>query len=81
MKVRVKLFAVARELAGRDELIVELPQGATVCDLRSVVVTAAPALANIVPHALWAVGAEYAGENTPINEQSEIALIPPVSGG
>ncbi len=30
MKVRVKLFAVARELTGADEIIVDLPSGATV---------------------------------------------------
>ena len=29
MKVRVKLFAVAKELAGRDELAIDLPAGAT----------------------------------------------------
>ena len=38
MKVRVKLFAVAKELAGCDELTVELPAGATIGDLRSAIV-------------------------------------------
>jgi molybdopterin converting factor subunit 1 len=81
MKVRVKLFAVAKELAGRDELAIDLPPGATVGDLREAVVAASPTLARIVPHALWAVGAEYANDDTALNEKSEVALIPPVSGG
>ena len=81
MKLRVKLFAVAKELAGSDELSVELPAGATIRDLRGAVVDLVPALARIVPHALWAVGAEYANDNTTLNENSEVALIPPVSGG
>ena len=81
MKVRVKLFAVARELAGGDELSVELPDVATIRDLRGAIVTVAPALARIMPHALWAVGAEYANDDTALNEKSEVALIPPVSGG
>ena len=81
MNVHVKLFAVAKELAGSDELSVELPAGATIGDLRSEIVILAPALTRIVPHALWAVGAEYANDETPISNQSEIALIPPVSGG
>jgi len=34
-----------------------------------------------VPHALWAVGAQYANDDTALNENSEVALIPPVSGG
>jgi molybdopterin converting factor subunit 1 len=81
MKVRVKLFAAAKELARRDELIVDLPNGATVNDLQQALVDAHPALARIIPHAMWAVGAEYAAAETQLTEQSEVALIPPVSGG
>ena len=81
MKIRVKLFAVAMELAGRDELTIDLPDGATVRDLQDAVMAASPALSRIIPHALWAVNAEYANGSTHLNEQSEIALIPPVSGG
>jgi molybdopterin converting factor subunit 1 len=81
MTVRVRLFAVARELAGRDELPVELDTGRTVADLRRALVEAVPALARVLPHSLVAVDAQYAGDDTPVNEQSEIALIPPVSGG
>ena len=39
MKVRVKLFAVAKDLAGCDELSVELPTGATIHDLRGAIMT------------------------------------------
>lgn len=81
MKVRVKLFAAAKDLACRDELEIDLPAGATIADARHAVVTAVPALERIVPHSLWAVGAEYVPNNTPLTEQSKIALIPPVSGG
>src|SRR5205807_4699522 len=72
MKVRVKLFAVAKELAARDELTIDVPTGATVSDLRDAVAAASPALAQIVPHALWAVGAEYANGDTRLNERSEV---------
>lgn len=81
MKVRVKLFAVAKELAGRDELVVDLPAGSSVSVLRNETLRLAPALAQIMPHALWAVGAEYAGNDTIVTEKTEVALIPPVSGG
>lgn len=81
MTVRVKLFAVARERVGNDELLVDLPPSATVADLKRAVATTSPALATILPHALWAVNAEYATDTTPITDKSEIALIPPVSGG
>jgi molybdopterin synthase sulfur carrier subunit len=81
MKVRVKLFAVAKELAGADHLAVDLATNATVRDLREAVISTTPALARIVPHALWAVGAAYATDDTLLTERSEVALIPPVSGG
>jgi molybdopterin converting factor small subunit len=81
MKVRVKLFAAAKDLAQRDELELELPTGATITDVRRAAERACPALGRILPHALWAVDAEYAINSTPLTEHSEIALIPPVSGG
>ncbi len=81
MNVRVKLFAVAKELAGSSEVSVELSPGATIGDLRTAIVGSTPALAQITPHAMWAVDTHYATETTTITEQSEIALIPPVSGG
>jgi molybdopterin converting factor subunit 1 len=81
MTIRVKLFAVARERIGNDELLVDLPPNSNIADLKRVVAITSPTLATILPHALWAVNAEYATDTTPINEKSEIALIPPVSGG
>ena len=81
MKVRVKLFAVAKELAGQDELAINVPLGATIADLRRAMENEYPALVRVLPHALWAVNAEYARHDTTINERSEIALIPPGSGG
>jgi molybdopterin converting factor subunit 1 len=81
MKVRVKLFAVARELAGRDQLELKIAERATVADLRLAIVEAYPALKKIMPHTMWAVDAEYADDDATINERSEVALIPPVSGG
>lgn len=81
MKVQVKLFAAARELVGSHTLELELAEAASLADLRLAIATRFPQLEKILSHAVWAVDAQYAGENTKINERSEIALIPPVSGG
>ena len=81
MKIQVKLCASAKELAGQDRLSVELPEGATIRDLRGAIATVMPPLARIIPHAMWAVDANYAADDTRLTEQSEVALIPPVSGG
>jgi molybdopterin synthase catalytic subunit/molybdopterin synthase sulfur carrier subunit len=81
MKVRVKLFAAAKEVAGCDELAIDLPPGAKVADLRAAVVDLMPGLQAIVRHSMWAVGSEYVRDDTKLSEQSDVALIPPVSGG
>lgn len=81
MIVTVKLFALARELAGRDELELELADGATVADLRRALAANQPRLRTLLSHAHFAVDSQYATDATPIHANSELALIPPVSGG
>jgi molybdopterin converting factor subunit 1 len=82
MKVRVKLFAVARQLAGHDEVEFELPGNAPqVSDLRAALIVAYPQLGDIARHLMIAVDTDYAADTTPIGPDSEIAVIPPVSGG
>ena len=81
MNVRVRLFAVARELAGREWVSLELPEGSTLADLRASLAAELPSLAPILPQVLFAVGTEYARDATVISADSEVACIPPVSGG
>jgi len=78
---QVKLFAAARQLAGRDVLEVELADEATVAELRRTVIEKIPALANLSGHLLFAVDAEYAPDEASIPPGAEVACIPPVSGG
>jgi MoaE-MoaD fusion protein len=76
MVVRIRLFAGLRERAGRDELELELPDGALVADaLRAV-----DDLAADVP-LVMAVNREYASPGDVLSAGDELALIPPVSGG
>jgi molybdopterin converting factor subunit 1 len=81
MQVRIKLFAAAKETAGTDVLQIELAPNATIADLREQLIKNTPALERIITHSLWAIGTEYVPDTTPITETSDIALIPPVSGG
>jgi molybdopterin converting factor small subunit len=81
MKANVKVFALARQLAGRDSLAVDLPPAATVADLRRALAEQYPALAGLVAHALFAVNTEYASDGTRILPGADLACIPPVSGG
>jgi molybdenum cofactor cytidylyltransferase len=81
MNVSVRLFALARERAGRSEVVIELPLGSTVADLRIALADQLPALRPLMPAIYVSVDEEYAGESTPILPGSRVALIPPVSGG
>jgi molybdopterin converting factor subunit 1 len=81
MTLRVRLFARARDLAGAEALSLELPDGATVADLRRRLVEACPALAPLLPRCALAVDGEFADDALPLTEAAEVAVLPPVSGG
>ncbi len=79
--VRVKMFAVAKQVAGADAVHLELPDAATVSDLRRALLSKLPALDGMSNLLLFAVNGEYAGDQTPLPPGAEVACIPPVSGG
>jgi molybdopterin converting factor subunit 1 len=81
MKVNVSLFARARDLAGTSLLEVDLPPSATIADLRRRLIELSPALASLLPRCAIAVGHDFADDSHPLSDSSEIALLPPVSGG
>jgi molybdopterin converting factor small subunit len=68
-------------LAGQESLVVDLPSGATVADMRRAITDQYPALAGLVVHTLFAVNTQYAVDDTPIPADADLACIPPVSGG
>jgi sulfur-carrier protein len=81
MTVTVRLFARARDLAGADHVVVELPATATAGDLRRELAAKVPALATLLERSAVAVGGEFAENDQPLSADAEIALLPPVSGG
>jgi MoaE-MoaD fusion protein len=81
MKIRIKLFASTREIVGKRELEVELPEGATVSVLLSELAIQFPALRGLADSVKVAVNHEYAEGERRLAEGDELALIPPVSGG
>jgi len=81
MKATVQLFAGARELAGQAEIELDLPTTTSVGALRAALLADCPALAPLLPHALFAINTNYATDETLVPDGAEIACIPPVSGG
>ncbi len=77
--IKVKLFGIARDIVGSSTLELD-KAGGTVADLLTKVKTDYPDFVKLTS-LLVAVNEEYAEMDAPINENDEVALIPPVSGG
>lgn len=81
MHIQVKLFALARDLAGQSEISLEVNEGATVSDVRIALLERCPKLQPSIESMTFAVDTQYADAATPVTASSEVAVIPPVSGG
>ena len=81
MRLRVQLFARAKDLVGATSVTLELPEGATVAQVRRRLAEERPALAALLERSVLAVDNEFADDNTIVPTGAEIALLPPVSGG
>jgi len=81
MRFTVHLFARARDLVAKDKVIVELPPGATVADLRQRLSEDYPALKSLLETSALAINNEFADDSLSVSPGTEIALLPPVSGG
>jgi molybdopterin converting factor subunit 1 len=81
MILYIKLFAIARQRLGRDQVEVTVPELATAGDLRRALAEQFAAIADVLPHIRIAINSSYANDTTAIPAGAEVALIPPVSGG
>ena len=81
INVRVRLFAVQRELAGTREVPLVLADGADVEAAWVALATRFPVLAPGRGSLRFARNGDYAEPTTPLADGDEVAMIPPVSGG
>jgi molybdopterin converting factor small subunit len=81
MKVRVQLFARARDVVGAEWALVELADSATIADLRLELSRNYPPLESLVSRSAIALNEEFAQDSDAIDAQAKLALLPPVSGG
>jgi molybdopterin converting factor subunit 1 len=81
MRVTLLYFAAARERAGIPRETIELREGATAADARDAACASHPALRALAERLRLAVDQEFAAEDRPLRDGSEVAFIPPVSGG
>jgi molybdopterin synthase catalytic subunit len=81
MRVTVLYFAAARERAGVPRETFELAANAVARDALDRACAAHPALRAVADKLRLAVDQEFADANRPLRDGSEVAFIPPVSGG
>jgi len=86
MRVKVRLFAQLRDLAGTGDLDCDVEDAAPanavrVQDVWRAVVRDHPALASFTRAMSTAVNLEYARLDSPVRDGDEVAFLPPVSGG
>jgi MoaE-MoaD fusion protein len=81
MRVRVLFFGMLKDLAGTTGELLELPDGAVVRDLLSHYLSQAPRMKEALVSIAVAVNQQYAGAETVLRSDDEVALLPPVSGG
>lgn len=81
MDIEVRLFGGLAERAGGARTRVDLPDDATVADLRPALAARHPALAPLLARVNVAVDLEVARDDTPLAGAREVAVLPPVAGG
>lgn len=79
MKVKVRFFALYRQVVGAAETPVEVPAGATLSQLWEQAQVLFPGLQGYP--LIAAVNGEQRDGTTPIGEGDEVAFLPPFSGG
>jgi MoaE-MoaD fusion protein len=81
MRLEVRTFGGLAERAGLATLVIDLPEGSDVSDLRRAVAAQHPALAPLMPRVAVSVDLELVPASTVLATGMEIALLPPVAGG
>jgi len=81
MRVRVLFFGMLKDVVGRSQDALELPAGSKVGDLLNHYAESSPRLKDYVPSLAVSLNQEYARRDEVLNDNDEVALLPPVSGG
>jgi molybdopterin converting factor subunit 1 len=81
IRVRVKVFASIRDVLGKGEFVLLLPEGSSVESLIKYLKAKYPQIADILDCSFIALNEEYALREASLRGGDTLAIIPPVSGG
>lgn len=81
MKLRVLYFAIAKDLAGVSEEILNLAEASTIADARCAIAALHPTLASTDSRLRVARNETFAEADEILSDGDVLAIIPPVAGG
>jgi molybdopterin converting factor subunit 1 len=81
MQIRVLFFGMLKDIVGRNQDELDVPEGSSVADVLARYELRFPSLRKSLPSVAVAVNQQYAGREHKLKAGDEIALLPPVSGG
>jgi len=80
MKIEITAFGIAKDILKQKRLTIGFDDRPTVAKLREALIHQFPDFEKL-RSLKFAVNTEYVSEDYQLNEQDEVVLIPPVSGG
>lgn len=80
MKIKVVAFGIAKDILKAKQVEVELTSGNTISALRQHLLQQHPEFSKLKSLS-FAVGVNYQDDSYSLNENDEVVIIPPVSGG
>ena len=80
MKIKILFFGMSKDLAGTNGVSIQIDKNISVYDVRKLLLRNYPSFGSMDTFAI-AVNEGYADDETEINDNDVIAVIPPVSGG
>ena len=81
MRVRLLYFAVLRDITGKSEELVELPEGTRPSEIWNRLRGEHDQLARYERPPMTAINETYVSPDQPLRDGDEVAFIPPVAGG
>ena len=81
MKINILLFANLKEIANQSSLQLDVPETTIVADIIDIVKNEIPNLVPYFESIMIAVNMTYVENSYKLNNNDEVALIPPASGG
>ena len=81
MKIETQFFSRLRDVAGTNQLTLDLPEGMTVGDLLARLYADYPSMRDWDKTLLTAVGLEFAERTQVLHEGDQVSVMPPVQGG